>query len=188
MMRSRLDYRASDFDHVSHVADLTIDLQDVNLPDASLDVVLTPHVLEHVPDTSRAVRELHRVVRPGGLVLLQVPLLQPRTTVPAEPEFHEDRTLVHWRFGVDLTSLLREGGFVVAMLVTDDLAHRVATRKAHWRDVAAEFDAPGLVAAMDPGDLVVVASRGEARRSGFEPSYMFVTWECRKPAGAPGGG
>jgi SAM-dependent methyltransferase len=180
VMASRLNYRASDFEQVSHTADLTIDLQDIDLPTASLDVVLTPHVLEHVPDTYRAARELYRVVRPGGVVLLQVPLLQPRTGVPPEPEYHEDHTLVYWRFGLDLTSLLREAGFEVAMLVTQDLADRARAHDTCWPVVWPEFDAPGLITAMTPEDLTAVASRREARRMGFVPSYMFVTWECRK--------
>ena len=37
---------------------------------ASFDLVLCLQVLEHVPDPAAAVRELHRVVRPGGRVLL----------------------------------------------------------------------------------------------------------------------
>ena len=97
-----------------------------------------------------------------------------------EPEYHEDRTLVHWRFGVDLTEQMRRAGFRASMLVTDELARRVARGDAEWREVSPEFDAAGIVRAMDRRDLVVVASDRVARRMGFEPSYMFVTWECRK--------
>lgn len=43
------------------------------LADASADVVTSFTVLEHVPDERLALRELHRVLRPGGLLVVTVP-------------------------------------------------------------------------------------------------------------------
>jgi len=51
-------------------ADLHGSLDAIPVEDASFDVVLCIQVLEHVPDPAAAVRELRRVVRPGGRVLL----------------------------------------------------------------------------------------------------------------------
>jgi SAM-dependent methyltransferase len=51
-------------------ADLHGSLESIPVEDGSFDVVLCLQVLEHVPDPAAAVRELHRVVRPGGRVLL----------------------------------------------------------------------------------------------------------------------
>jgi len=42
------------------------DAQAIPFADASFDVVLAPHMLYHVPDRAAAVRELRRVLRPGG--------------------------------------------------------------------------------------------------------------------------
>jgi SAM-dependent methyltransferase len=51
-------------------ADLHGSLEAIPVGDASFDLVLCLQVLEHVPDPGAAVRELRRVVRPGGRVLL----------------------------------------------------------------------------------------------------------------------
>ena len=74
-MQRWFSYRTSDFDLSAHRGDIQIDLQAIDLPDASVDVVLTPHVLEHVPDTDKALSELFRVIAPGGRMYLQVPLV-----------------------------------------------------------------------------------------------------------------
>lgn len=46
----------------------------MSLPDANYDVVIAHHVLEHVDDDRRAMRELFRLLKPGGLAVLSVPI------------------------------------------------------------------------------------------------------------------
>jgi SAM-dependent methyltransferase len=176
-------YRTSDFDLRAHAGNLRLDLQAIDLPDACIDVLLCAHVLEHVPDTGKALAEIRRVVAPGGHLLLQVPVLQGATAPPEAPEFHGDDTPVFWRFGFDLTARLREAGFAVDLLCTAELAEAVAGEANPWPTWAGEFDVPGILAGARagdvPGDLVVVADRAEAARIGAEPGYMYVTWDCR---------
>lgn len=45
----------------------------VPLPEASADVIASTHVVEHVPDDTAYVKELARLVRPGGVVYLETP-------------------------------------------------------------------------------------------------------------------
>jgi SAM-dependent methyltransferase len=118
-MRRWFDYRASDFDQRLHRSDIELDLQNIHLESGSVDILLTQHVLEHVPDTDRALEEIHRVLAPEGAMYLQVPILQGATARPTEPELHGDDTPVEWRFGLDLTERLREHGFHTRLLCTE---------------------------------------------------------------------
>jgi SAM-dependent methyltransferase len=182
-MSRRFDYLCSDFDQRAFGGDLRLDLQAIELPDASLDVVLTPHVLEHVPDTDKALAELRRVLRPGGKAFIQVPLLQGTTSVPVEPEYHGDATLVYWRFGWDLTDKIRGHGFDCTVLVLEDLLRRCLDGDDRWEAVSPEFDVDSILSKARPKDLTALAGEGAAERYGLEPSYMFATWECTRRRG-----
>jgi SAM-dependent methyltransferase len=52
---------------------LLADVCDLPIEDASVDVALSANLLEHVPDDTGALTELHRVLRPGGLAAIIVP-------------------------------------------------------------------------------------------------------------------
>jgi SAM-dependent methyltransferase len=176
------DYTASDFDERAHRASIRLDLQELDLPDASLDVVLSAHVLEHVPDTERAVAELYRVLAPGGRLLLQVPMLQGVTAPPVTPEFHGDDTPVFWRFGFDLADRLRDVGFRVGALCAQDWLD-VLTRAGGWPAPTDPYlDVPGMLAAgrSRPDDFVAQLSVEEARRIGLWHGYQCFTYECLK--------
>ncbi len=55
---------------------------DLTFPDNSFDTVVSTEVLEHVPDPQLAFREMCRVVKPGGYVIVSTPLYWPRHEVP----------------------------------------------------------------------------------------------------------
>ena len=171
-------YRTSDYDLRAHKGNLQLDLQAIELPDACVDVMLCAHVLEHVPDTDKALAELRRVMAPGGHLLLQVPVLQGHTAPPTTPEFHGDNTPVFWRFGFDLTARLREQGFSTELLCTEQLVDAVASGTNPWSEWSGEFDVPDILATAIADDLVAIANRATSRQLGVDPGYMYFTWDC----------
>ena len=180
-LRSWFDYRTSDFDQSSHVGDLVLDLQNIELPDQSIDVMLSPHVLEHVPDTGAALREIRRVLAPGGTLFLQIPLQHGRTHVPPEPSFHADNTPVMFNFGWDLTDMIRDAGFLVTVLVPEHFARQLAHDAALPEPGSDDFDVTSIFTDV-PTDVTVVVDTRRSERLGFIPAHQFVTWECSVPA------
>jgi len=68
------DYRTADL--MMTGVDDRVDICDMRpvYPDESVDMFLCSHVLEHVPDDSAALSELHRILKPGGTGILMVPI------------------------------------------------------------------------------------------------------------------
>jgi SAM-dependent methyltransferase len=124
-MRSRLRARKNlhylSADIASPGAMVRMDITDIRFPADSFDVIYASHVLEHVPDDQQAMRELHRVLRPGGWAVLQVPIVRdtteedPTVTDPTERERRfgqADHVRVYGRDG-EYERRLRAAGFDV---------------------------------------------------------------------------
>jgi SAM-dependent methyltransferase len=114
-----LDYLSIDLSSTSAME--RMDITEIQKPSASFDVILCNHVLEHVPDDRRAMRELLRVLRPGGSAILQSPIDRTRATTLEDsrvPEPAERLRLFgqedHVRlYGRDYRARLEAAGFHV---------------------------------------------------------------------------
>ncbi|WP_297984554.1 class I SAM-dependent methyltransferase [uncultured Chryseobacterium sp.] len=69
---NNLDYTSADL--FSPIVDVKADILDLPFEDESFDIVICNHVLEHIEDDRKAMRELYRVMKKGGWGILQVPL------------------------------------------------------------------------------------------------------------------
>ncbi len=67
-----LDYLSADL--YDDAVMVKMDITDIDYPDARFDAIICNHVLEHVPEDERAMRELHRALAPGGWAILQIPV------------------------------------------------------------------------------------------------------------------
>ena len=72
------DYTTTDLH--SPLADVKADICDLPFKDATFDLILCNHVLEHIPDDLKAMEELYRVLKKGGTLIAQVPLEAERST------------------------------------------------------------------------------------------------------------
>ncbi len=64
-------------DYESPWAKVKLDIHTMPFADNTFDVVLCNHVLEHVKDDIQGMREINRVLKPGGFAILQVPFINP---------------------------------------------------------------------------------------------------------------
>jgi len=68
---SNLDYVTTDLN--SPLADVKADICNLPFKDNEFDIILCNHVLEHIPDDTKAMEELYRILKPGGFGVFQIP-------------------------------------------------------------------------------------------------------------------
>lgn len=66
-----IEYTTTDLN--SPLADVKADICNLPFPDNAFDVILCNHVLEHIPNDTKAMQELYRVMKPGGWGIFQIP-------------------------------------------------------------------------------------------------------------------
>lgn len=105
----------------SPLADMHFDVQHIPMESRSVDVVIANHLFEHVKDDRLAMRELYRIMRPGGWGIMVVPEDRGRATTFEDDTITDpaERTRIfgqydHLRvYGRDYDDRLREAGFEV---------------------------------------------------------------------------
>mgnify|MGYP005726906385 CR=1 FL=1 len=115
-----IDYTTCDLE--SPLAKVKADICNLPFADATFDWILCNHVLEHIPNDTKAMKELYRVLKPGGKALLQVPLDTNRAKTFEDDSIVDNskRTEVfgqydHVRvYGKDYFNKLRQIGFEVS--------------------------------------------------------------------------
>jgi len=93
------EYRTADY--AMKDVDDRVDVMDMGLyPDNDFDFLCCSHVLEHVADDRKALRELYRVLKPGGEGIIMVPIILKIEDIDEDPSITDPNE--RWkRFGQD---------------------------------------------------------------------------------------
>ena len=114
-----LDYLTADL--ISPWADVKMDVHDIPFEENTFDVVICNHVLEHVDDADKVMKEFYRVMKSGGWGIFQVPI-DYNNSVTIEDRSVTDpreRERLYWQsdhlrlFGRDYGDKLAAAGFKV---------------------------------------------------------------------------
>jgi len=117
--QKNLDYTTTDL--YSPLADVKADICNLPFKDNTYDIILCNHVLEHIPDDTKAMQELYRVLKPGGMGIFQIPQDLKRAVTFADDTIvdQKERAKIfgqydHVRiYGRDYFDKLRSIGFTV---------------------------------------------------------------------------
>lgn len=106
-----------------------MDITDIQYADQSFNVIACSHVLEHVQDDRRAMREFCRVLKNDGWAIFLVPVTSDHTIEDPSIIDPKERLRVFGqadhvrRYGPDFVDRLREAGFTVEVIRTNDVVN-----------------------------------------------------------------
>lgn len=130
--QKNLDYTTTDL--LSPLADVKADICNLPFPDNQYDIILCNHVLEHIPDDTKAMMELYRVLKPGGMAILQIPQDLTRKDTFSDDSITDPKERAkifgqydHVRiYGLDYFGKLRSIGFKV---IEEDYTQKISAEE-----------------------------------------------------------
>ncbi len=116
----RLNYITADLE--SPLAKVKMDIHRIPFDEDTFDAVMCNHVMEHVDNDIQAMKEIYRVLKPGGWAILQVPFMGKdldKTFEDPEVKSPRERERVYGQgdhvriYGKDYPQRLERAGFKV---------------------------------------------------------------------------
>ncbi len=128
--QKNLEYTTTDL--LSPLADVKADICNLPFQDNQYDIIFCNHVLEHIPNDTKAMQELFRVLKPSGMAILQIPQDLSRATTYSNDAItnQKERAQIfgqydHVRiYGLDYFDKLRSIGFKV---VEEDYTSKISS-------------------------------------------------------------
>jgi len=117
--QTNIEYTTTDL--LSPLADVKADICNLPFEDNTYDIIFCNHVLEHIPDDTKAMQELYRVLKSGGMGIFQIPQDLTRATTFSDDSITDQKERAkifgqydHVRvYGRDYFDKLRSIGFKV---------------------------------------------------------------------------
>ena len=117
----------------SPLADIKADIRNLPINSDSYDFILCNHVLEHVQDDRKVMKEFYRVIKKGGWGIFQVPIDTNRKETFDDPSITDpkQREKHYWQddhvrlYGLDYGNILSEAGFEV---IEDDYINNLDSK------------------------------------------------------------
>lgn len=106
----------------------------VPFADNSFDTVVSTEVLEHVPEPLRALREIQRVLKPGGYLVLSAPMYWPRHEVPYDFFRYPYDGLLYLlkTSGLELTKLFNRGRSYAFLGQVLQVIQPISAKPVNW--------------------------------------------------------
>jgi SAM-dependent methyltransferase len=127
--QTNIEYTTTDL--LSPLADVKADICNLPFEDNAYDIIFCNHVLEHIPNDTKAIQELFRVLKPGGMGIFQIPQDLSRASTFTDDTIvdQKERAKIfgqydHVRvYGRDYFEKLRSIGFKV---IEEGYTHKIA--------------------------------------------------------------
>lgn len=153
-------YEAADFAQLDTdygPLDYVCDITDIPVEDGRFDRVVFNQVLEHLPEPTRALAELHRVLKPGGRIFCSVPLFYAEHQQPYD----------YYRYTqFALKRVFEEAGFEIM---------RIEWLEGYFGTIAYQF---AMMHRHLPAGLAGVRTLGVGKRRAVTvaPTLLFTRW------------
>ena len=107
----------ADVENRSGSTDILLTSEILPFENAEFDTILLTEVIEHIPDPFLAVKEVSRILKPGGILLLTWPFNYPMHEMPNDhfryTEFQMERMLKN--NSIKITKIIRRGNWLAIL-------------------------------------------------------------------------
>ncbi|OOZ39305.1 hypothetical protein BOW53_12145 [Solemya pervernicosa gill symbiont] len=100
-------------------ADLHLDIMNMSIPDNSFDYIICHRVIEHLPDDRYGMKEFYRILKPGGIAVISVPI---NLDMQESIEYGEANPLENehfYHYGLDFSSRIPQEFVIQSHKFTD---------------------------------------------------------------------
>src|SRR5271170_6574571 len=136
LQRGDVEYIPADINPTRFAESVYADITDIPFESDKFDYVICIHVLEHIKDDGKAIREIFRVLKHGGHAIIAIPTYGDATyddpNLDYEGREAQYGTGDHLRLnGLDFADRLADGGFRVEVVSIDDVPGDFVDRSVH---------------------------------------------------------